>query len=124
METLRLNFRTHQPEDEAQFVRMHTDLNVRRYVGGRAWSVQEATERFRQAYLGKPKRTYGLWAAELKSDGRYIGACGLIGSQRHASLAYYIAPQYWSRGLATEAAKAFVEVGFHRLQLAHIFADV
>jgi RimJ/RimL family protein N-acetyltransferase len=89
---------------------MHTDSEVRRYAGGRAWSVDEAKGRFQEQYLGKPRDTYGLWAA-------------LSGSRSAARLGLYIARPYWRRRLATEAATALVEFGFHKLQLARILAD-
>jgi hypothetical protein len=37
LETERLLFRTHEAKDEADFVGMHTDAAVRRYVGGQPW---------------------------------------------------------------------------------------
>jgi hypothetical protein len=51
LETNRLLFRTHEPQDEADFIRMHTDPEVRRYVGGSAWPVEKAVARFRGSYL-------------------------------------------------------------------------
>jgi ribosomal-protein-alanine N-acetyltransferase len=103
---------------------MHTDPDVRRYVGGRAWSVEEAVDRFRRQFLGRPRRTYGLWATILVDEGRYIGSCGLTGNRSRPHLAYYIAPSYWGQGLSTEAARAFIDIGFSRLHLGRIMADV
>lgn len=123
LHTDRLLFRTHEARDEAAFVEMHTDPEVRRYVGGRAWSVDEAITRFRTQHLGKPSRTYGLWATVLKAEDTYIGMCGLRGRRLSAHLAYYIARRYWGMGLATEAASAFINFGFGRLQLTRILAD-
>jgi len=37
-ETTRLLFRSHEVRDEEEFIRMHTDPEVRRYVGGQAHS--------------------------------------------------------------------------------------
>lgn len=124
LETDRLLFRTHEIRDEDDFVAMHTDPEVRRYVGGRAWSVYEAVKRFRSTYLGKPRETYGLWATVFKEEGKYIGCCGLHSPEKETRkyLAYYIARPYWGRGLASEASAAFLELGFNRLQLPGIFA--
>lgn len=123
LHTDRLLFRTHETRDEAAFVEMHTDLEVRRYVGGRAWSVDEAVTRFRIHQLGKPRRTYGLWAMVLRADDTYIGMCGLRGRRSSAHLAYYIARRFWGMGLATESASALVDFGFGRLELARILAN-
>jgi ribosomal-protein-alanine N-acetyltransferase len=101
---------------------MHTDPEVRRFTGGRAWSVDDAVTRFRARYLHRPRRTYGLWAAILERDDAYVGMCGVHGSARAAHLAFYLARPYWGRGLAAEAARAFVETAFDRLHLTRVLA--
>jgi hypothetical protein len=46
-----------------------------------------------------------------------------VGDDReNPGLAYYIARPYWGRGLATEAACAFVDFGFAQLKLPRITA--
>lgn len=77
LETKRLLFRSHEPRDEGEFVKMHTDPEVRRNVGNRAWPIEEALRRFRNGYVGRPDETYGLWATIIKEEQKYIGACGL-----------------------------------------------
>jgi RimJ/RimL family protein N-acetyltransferase len=124
LDTARLLFRPHQPEDQADFVQMQTDPEVRRYVGGKAWPHEKAVYRFQNEYLGKPSKIYGLWATVLKSESRYIGCCGLHRSEESVKLGYYIARPYWNRGLATEAATAFLSVAFSQLHLSEVFADV
>jgi ribosomal-protein-alanine N-acetyltransferase len=125
-ETERLLFRSHEPQDEDEFVKMHTDAEVRRFVGNRAWPVEEALRRFRNGYVGRPNETYGLWATILKDEQKYIGACGLAArpDQPAPCLGYYIARPYWGRGIASEASRAFLEIGFVRLGLARVLADV
>jgi ribosomal-protein-alanine N-acetyltransferase len=126
LETERLLFRSHEAGDEADFVNMHTDAEVRRYVGGQAWPEEKARARFREQYLGKPTETYGLWATVLKAEGKYIGCCGLRapGNEMGASVGYYLARAYWKRGLATEASRAFIDVAFMRLGPDRVEADV
>lgn len=124
LETKRLLFRTHEEEDAADFVRMHTDFEVRRYLGGRAWSLEKAQHRFRSEYLGRPTGTYGLWATILKTEKKYIGCCGLRAAGSEAYLGYFLARPYWGRGFASEAAKAFINVAFDGLNLPRLLADV
>ena len=126
LETERLLFRSHEAGDEADFVSMHTDAEVRRDVGGQAWPEEKARARFREQYLGKPTETYGLWATVLKAEGKYIGCCGLRapGNEMGASVGYYLARAYWKRGLATEASRAFIDVAFMRLGPDRVEADV
>jgi RimJ/RimL family protein N-acetyltransferase len=126
LETERLLFRSHEAEDEADFISMHTDPEVRRYVGGRAWSLEEAQSRFRREYLGRPNETYGLWATVLKKEGKYIGCCGLRAAEHpaEAHLGYYLARAYWRQSFASEACKAFIDAAFARLGLDRLLADV
>ena len=126
LETERLLFRTHEARDETDFVRMQTDSEVRRYMGGQGWPLEKAQYRFRTEYLDRPKRTYGLWATILKEEDRYIGSCGLRAERKRgeAHLGYILAKPYWGRGLASEAAKAFIDLAFTRLRLSRLLADV
>jgi len=127
LETERLLFRPHEAQDEADFVRMQIDPEVRRYVGGqgRGWSLEKALHRFRNEYLGRPTETYGLWATILKEEEKYIGCCGLRAADEMAAhLGYYFAQPYWRRGFASEASKGFIDVAFTRLRLLRLFADV
>lgn len=124
LETERLLFRSHEPEDEGDFVKMHTDPEVRRYVGGQAWPLEKAVRRFRTEYLGEPKEVHGLWATVLKGERKYVGSCGLRLGKDEASLGYYIARPYWGKGIASEASRAFIDVAFHRLHLSRVSATV
>lgn len=105
---------------------MHTDPEVRRYVGGLAWSLEKARYRFRNQYLGKPSRTYGLWATVLKEKQKYVGCCGLraVPKDKSAHIGYYLARPYWGQGFASEASTAFIDVAFTRLRLGRLLADV
>ena len=125
-ETTRLLFRSHAAQDEEEFIRMHTDPEVRRHVGGQAWSSEKARYRFRNQYLGKPSRTYGLWATVLKDEQKYIGCCGLRAAQKEKAehLAYYFARPYWGQGFASESSEAFIDIAFTRLRLWRLVADV
>lgn len=121
-ETARLRFRTHEAEDLDAFVAMQGDLEFRRYVGGRPWPAEEAVDRF-QRWIGKPVSTYGFWAMILKEDDEYVGYCGLSKHQDGVHLGYYVSRPYWRRGLASEAARAFVDLGKRKLHLRRIIAD-
>jgi ribosomal-protein-alanine N-acetyltransferase len=126
LETERLLFRSHESQDEPAFIAMHTDPEVRRYVGGQLWPLEKAQSRFRNEYLGKPNDTYGLWATILKEEGNYIGACGLRAGDHptEAHLGFYLARPYWRRGFVSEASRAFIELAFTRLGLLRLLADV
>jgi RimJ/RimL family protein N-acetyltransferase len=123
IESARLRFRPHEPSDEPAFVAMQTDAEARRYIG-RTWSAEEAVDRFRK-YLTPTEQQFKFQAAILKEDDSYTGFCGLFTYEDGAThLGYSFARRYWGRGLATEAAAAFVEAGFGQMNLQTIHATV
>lgn len=121
LETERLLFREHEPGDLDAFCAMEADAEVRRWVGGRPRTREEAERKFHSVYLKPSHGRRGMWATVLKAENRYIGYCGVYGD---GVLGYYLARPYWGRGLATEAARALVDFGLRELGLARITAAV
>ena len=129
LETPRLIFRPHAPEDLEAYCAMEADPEVRRYVGGNPRPREQAEARFRDQFL-LPISTnrLALWATLYRPEGRYIGYCGVyphfdsegVPIPGEGSLAYYLARPYWGMGLATEAGEAFLKFGFAELGLNRI----
>src|SRR5579872_3929504 len=123
-ETERLLFRPHTASDIDAYCAMEMDPLVRRYVGGQPRTREEAEKRFKKE-LEHTDGKLGMWATIFKPDNAYIGRCGIYPHFKldggvypgEASLGYYIASGYWGKGLATEAAAAFVKFGFEKLKL-------
>lgn len=69
---------------------------------------------------------FGLFAAELKSEGKLIGFIGLhiAGFQAHftpcVEIGWRIARPYWGKGLATEGSQAVIKFAFERLRLESV----
>jgi [ribosomal protein S5]-alanine N-acetyltransferase len=132
LESERLLFRPHEPADLDAFCAMEMDPDVRRYVGGYPRSRENAENKFPCGQLQEVSGRLGVWATVLKSNGQYIGRCGLyphINSAGamvagEATLSFYIARANWGQGLASEAALTFVEFGWKQLQLSRIVATV
>jgi [ribosomal protein S5]-alanine N-acetyltransferase len=132
LETPRLLFRSHESGDLDAFCAMEADPEVRRFVGGVPRTREQAEKKFRSAHLHNPPRQLALHATIYKAEQRYIGYCGIYPHfspagppiKGEGTLAYYIARPYWGRGLATEAARAFIDYGFNELKLNRIVASV
>jgi len=66
------------------------------------------------------------WAAELVESARFIGFVGLSVPRRAlpfspcVEIGWRLAREFWGAGLATEAARGALRVGFERLGLAEI----
>ena len=69
---------------------------------------------------------FGLWAAELKADGRLIGFIGLALPEwlpevlPAVEVGYRLHPDCWGKGLATEGARASLRHGFETPGLERI----
>jgi len=132
LETERLLFRYHEPPDLDAYGEMMAEPEFRRLCGGRPLSREEAETSFRHilAHSSPELKPMTLLATVYKPEGRYIGRCGLYPHRTDANevipgegvLAYYLARPYWGRGLATEAARAFLDYGFKELGLSRIVA--
>ena len=59
----------------------------------------------------------------MLDSGRLIGNCGIRrkpDNDWEADIGFELAPEYWGRGYATEAARAIVDFGFRELELHRI----
>jgi RimJ/RimL family protein N-acetyltransferase len=131
LETERLLFRDHEPEDLDPFCAMEADAEGRRYVGGQPRTRADAERKFRNVYLPAVRNRLGMWATIMKSERRYIGYCGIYPHFSGAgpipgegTLGFYLARLYWRQGLATETGRAFIEFGFNELQLKRVVSAV
>jgi ribosomal-protein-alanine N-acetyltransferase len=130
-ESERLLFRSHVAADLDAFCAMEADAEVRRYVGGAPRTREAAEQRFWERAMQPVEDRLAMWATVLKADGSYIGRCGLYpnirGEQRvagEAVLGFYLAHEFWGKGFATEAGRAFVGFGFDELRLERIVTAV
>ena len=128
LETERLRLRDHELQDLEPFCAIESDPQYR-------WPQPvhprpELERKFRETWL--PPKAMGLLATVFKSDGRYIGRCGLYPFRtdsgvlvpNEGAIAFYLDRQYWGRGLATEAGLALLPYGFRELGLTRIHAGV
>jgi ribosomal-protein-alanine N-acetyltransferase len=73
-------------------------------------------------------RGYSFYATVLKAEGRVIGRCGLlhqhIEGTAEVEVAYGLAPAYWGRGLATEAAQALQRHAFCHLGVPRVVSII
>lgn len=102
-----------------------------RYLRYYQWTHRTAVDvrRFVQMFIEqqheRPRSKFQL-AVVLPEGARLIGNCGIrILSARslNAELGYEIAPDYWGKGYATEAARAMLRFGFEKLEMHRIQAN-
>jgi RimJ/RimL family protein N-acetyltransferase len=104
-----------------------------RYLAHYRIHWEERTEQdvreFVQMFIGhqqaEPRVKFQL-AITLREDGRLIGNCGVRkkhAGAHEADMGYELAPDYWGRGYATEAARAMLAFAFDDLKLHRVSAD-
>lgn len=127
LETERLIVRHLQADDLDEMDAICGDAELMRYVGdGQPISREQAQKWIEQSLENYRKRGYGCSAVIDKSDGSFIGYCGLVyahGSD-DAEIIYVLKKAYWGRGLASEVASAMIEYGFTEHGLKRIIATI
>ena len=124
--TPRLVLESIQPSDKAALLDLWRDPEVRRYL----WDNQIISEDQVAAIQVASDRCFaehgaGLYAVRLRDQpDQLAGFCGYreFESPGLLELLYAIYPQYWGRGLVTEAAKAVLALGFEQCGFEHVIA--
>jgi RimJ/RimL family protein N-acetyltransferase len=124
IETDRLLLRRFVEEDVEAFYLLGTVPAVVRYTGDPGL---KDLAHAREVLLTRPiadyhKYGYGRLACVLKETGTVIGFAGLkyLDDRKVTDLGYRLLPEFWGRGLATEACRPLVPYGFEVLRLDRI----
>lgn len=118
--TNRLLLRPFTAADWDAYADLNADPAVREWLGGNLLSREQSWTQI-ESLLGQwVLRGYGSFAVE--ADGRFAGRIGILHPAEwpEPELAWTLAPAFWGKGLATEAARevrrwAFTQFGWPRL---------
>lgn len=121
-ETERLELRRFSPEDASGFFALNQDPEVIRYTGDVAFLDERAAREFIAKYDHYERYGFGRWSVSLKESGEYLGFCGLKYSpaQDEVDLGFRFRRACWGRGIATEAGRECLRLGFERYDLQRI----
>lgn len=126
IETSRLRMRPFGQGDVDTLHLVFTDPGVRRFllddqIVPREWVEAEIAASIARFEAGSA----GLFCVYSKDDETLIGFCGFRSffEPPELQLLYGLLPAYWSKGLATEAARAMIEFGFQKLGFDRISAS-
>ena len=125
-ETLRLAHRALTVADAEVFFALNSHPGVMRFTGEVPLRSLDEARGAIERYPDFDAVGYGRWGCVLKETGLIIGFCGLkyLPELDEVDLGYRFFPEYWGRGLATEACIASLEFGFRTLGLDRIIALV
>ncbi len=133
LETDRLLLRRFSHEDIDNLARLYADPDTMCFFGGprdRAgaedevkWCLDQYERNITTGGCGP-----AFWATILKSEGRFVGRCGMlpqeVDGKAELEIAYMIARPYWNQGLATEAARGLKTWGFEHYNFPRLISTI
>lgn len=121
--TARLILRPFQLTDLERLAELMANPGFMRFSSG-VYS-REQTEQFLNKITGWTNdRIPSLYAVALQNTTRVLGYCGFYHPEgfEETEIGYRLDPEYWNRGLITEAARAVRDYGFAELQLQKLIS--
>lgn len=118
IETERLILRRMKPSDAQDMYDYARRPEVTKYL---LWAPHESLE-YTRSYLKQAQQCYRQgtfhdFGVIFKEDNRFIGTCGFARideANATAEAGYVLNPDYWGRGIATEALCAVIALGFEK----------
>jgi RimJ/RimL family protein N-acetyltransferase len=124
IETDRLILRPFQLEDFEAVYEFGSNKEVQKYTGDAMINSLDAAKDLIQNVWFKDYQEYGYgrWATIYKPENKLIGFAGLkyLSSMDETDIGFRFLPEYWGKGIATEASKEILKYGFEHLSLERI----
>lgn len=125
IDTPRLYLREYEADDAGRLAKILADPRAMAYAPMAVTADRSAAEELiawhRRNYL---EHGFGAWAAIAKDGNAFAGQAGLLPHERDVELFYSFHPDFWGRGLATEAALACRDYAFGRLGLTRLIGII
>jgi RimJ/RimL family protein N-acetyltransferase len=114
VETERVHLRNWQEPDIPVFGEIARDPRVMKYIGtGAGWDQERVLKFVASGMEAAKTRGWVLWPVIYKENGELIGMCGFNGGfAPDVEIGWWLKPEYWARGIATEIARATMAYGF------------
>lgn len=128
LQTPRLNASPIEPDDFALLRELHGDAKVMRSLSVDGLPVPESTTQdfLENAETHWRDHDFGVWALTLNECGTFVGYCGLrhvnLEGRPEVELLYALSSSHWGNGLASEAARAVIDIAFSSLKLETVAA--
>jgi RimJ/RimL family protein N-acetyltransferase len=125
LSTARLWLRQWRASDREPFARLNADPAVMQFMS-RCLTRAESDAFARAAEAEIARQGWGLWAAELRQSGAFIGFLGLRAPSFQAAftpcveIGWRLERESWGQGLATEAGRECLRFAFESLALREV----
>ncbi len=126
LEAPRLILRKFLEADIERIAELTSNAGFMRFSGGSPFD-RKGTEAFLERLLA-PERLgkHSQFAVILRENKRLIGYCGfflqIVDDVEELEIGYRLDPEYWSKGFATEAARAVRDHAFRDLHAEHVIS--
>jgi len=127
IETERLVLRPFEASDAADVAAMNADPKVMRFFPA-PLTAEESRARL-DVWIAKQARfSYAFSAVLRRADGAFLGMCGISRLEEGLPVApcteigWRLIPAAWGQGIASEAAHAWLRVGFETFALTEILS--
>jgi len=117
LHTERLLLRPRTLADVDANLAMDLDPKVIRYIFAKVPDPESWRTRIAKQIQGGWPPIGGIWAVEWRDNPGFLGWCGLfpLGPSGLIEIGYRYRHTTWGHGVATEAARAVLDYGFHEL---------
>jgi [ribosomal protein S5]-alanine N-acetyltransferase len=123
----RLSFRPFTLSDAVAAFEIFGDAEVMRYsVSGQDQNLEATAARVERYARQNALSGFAPWAIVETASEAVVGLCGLmrVKGGNDVEIAYRLRRDCWGKGIATEAATAWLDCGFSQLRLPRIVAFV
>ena len=126
IESERIGFSKWDYKDITLAKKLWGDEKVAKYISAKGYFTDEEIQSRLEKEISNEKQLgIQYWPMYLKETGEFIGCCGLRPYHLEKNIyetGYYLLPQFWGRGLATEALKRVIDYAFNYLKVSNIFS--
>lgn len=120
--TPRLTLRPGWPEDAPELAHAIAHENVVTMLARAPWPY---SERDAEDFLSHPKDgatpSFVILSHEVDHP-RIVGGIGMTAEEYGHEFGYWLTPDAWGRGYATEAGRAVIDMARHALGIGHLYA--
>lgn len=128
LETERLILRLYKIEEKSSFVELFTNDEAMKFVEKGVFSQERIEKLWQKLHFDfYPKGIDTIFAVFAKENSRYIGHAAIRPRPSRKGdweISYFLKPDEWGKGFATEIAKGLIEFGFNELSLKEVFATI
>lgn len=124
LETSRLTIDHLRFGDLLDLHRMDTDLSVRRYIDGKASSLEKTKQYLSGNIISYRENGYGRYAIRDKYTEEFLGICGFLNESYGLDFGCRFLPSCWGKGIATEAALTVIKKGISDNLREHVVGIV